>query len=59
MRYLKARRLDATYRELLGAEADSTTVTEVALRYGFNHLGKFAIEYKQAFGESPSVTLNH
>ena len=58
MQYLKARRLDATYRELLGGEADSTKVTEVALRYGFNHLGKFAIAYKQAFGESPSVTLN-
>ncbi len=58
MGFLKARRLDAAYRQLLGAELDSTTVTEVATRYGFNHLGKFAINYKQAFGESPSVTLN-
>ena len=55
--YLRAQRLDAAYRDLLGADADSTTVTEVASRYGFVHFGKFSIEYKQAFGESPSVTL--
>ena len=58
MGFLKARRLDAAYRQLLGAEADSIIVTEVAIRYGFNHLGKFAREYKRVFGELPSVTLN-
>lgn len=58
MGFLKARRLYAAYRRLLAAEAGSTRVTDVALRYGFNHFGKFAGEYKQAFGESPSVTLN-
>ncbi len=57
MGYLRARRLDAAYRDLLGADPHSTTVTEVASRYGFIHFGKFAIEYKQAFGESPSITL--
>ena len=57
MGFFRARRLDAAYRCLLAAEADSTKVTDVAVRYGFNHLGKFAMEYKKAFGESPSVTL--
>ena len=57
MQFLKARRLDAAYRDLLGANPESTSVTEVALRYGFNHLGKFASDYRQAFRESPSVTL--
>ena len=58
MGFLKARRLDAVYRQLLGAETGSTTVHEVAARYGFTHLGRFAMEFKQTFGESPSVTLN-
>lgn len=57
MGFLRTRRLDAAYRALLGADADSTTVTEVATHYGFSNLGKFAAEYRQTFGELPSVTL--
>jgi AraC-like DNA-binding protein len=59
MGFLKAKRMDAVYRKLLGAQAGETTVTEVATCYGFNHLGKFALEYKQTFRESPSATLRH
>lgn len=58
MGFLRARRLYAAYRQLLAAEADSTTVTAVAVNHGFNHLGKFAVSCKRTFGESPSVTLN-
>ncbi len=57
MQFLKARRLDAAYRDLLGTKPQHNSVTEVALRYGFNHLGMFAIDYRQAFGELPSATL--
>lgn len=56
--FLKHRRLDAAYRFLLGAKAGTATVTDAALRYGFVHLGKFAIEYRQIFGEMPSTTLS-
>jgi transcriptional regulator GlxA family with amidase domain len=50
-----ARRLEAV-RSLLGAGA-SGTVTEAAVRCGFSHLGRFSVEYRRAFGESPSDTL--
>jgi AraC-like DNA-binding protein len=56
--FLKQRRLDAAYRTLLGTESGTTTVTDTALRYGFLHMGKFAIEYRQAFGETPSTSLS-
>ncbi len=56
--FLKQRRLDAAYRTLLGAEPGSTTVTDTALRYGFSHMGKFAIEYRETFGEMPSTSLS-
>lgn len=57
MAFVRQRRLDACYTQLLGSEPDSTTVTDVAMSFGFGHLGKFAIAYKKAFGESPSASL--
>ena len=57
MMFVRQRRLDACYTQLLGSEPDSTTVTDVAMSFGFGHLGKFAITYKKAFGESPSASL--
>nr|WP_244122252.1 helix-turn-helix domain-containing protein [Burkholderia latens] len=32
-------------------------VTDIALKRGFAHLGRFAIDYNRAFGGSPSATL--
>lgn len=59
MGFLRAQRMEAAYRDLLGAEPGETSVTEVACRYGFTHLGKFAGEYKCLFRELPSETLRH
>ena len=44
-------------RRLLGNGHRSTSVTEVALRCGFDQLGRFAVEYRRHFGEKPSDTL--
>ena len=57
MAFIKQRRLDAAYLNLLRAKPGATTVTQVAIDYGFLHIGKFAIEYGKAFGESPSTSL--
>ena len=32
-------------------------VTEIATALGFVELGRFSVEYRRAFGESPSETL--
>jgi len=37
----------------------NSTVTTVALSSGFNQLGRFAAEYRKAFGELPSATIQH
>ena len=34
----------------------AATVTTVAMRFGFVHLGRFAAEYRRMFGEIPSET---
>ena len=36
----------------------STTVTEVALRWGFVELGRFSAYYRQRYNETPSETLH-
>jgi transcriptional regulator GlxA family with amidase domain len=56
MEFLKRSRLRRTREQLLAASA-GTTVREVALRWGFSHLGRFSADYQQTFGESPSQTL--
>jgi AraC-like DNA-binding protein len=56
MRYVRDQRFDRARRELLRAAPDAT-VTRVALRWGFAHLGRFAVDYRRRFGESPSDTL--
>lgn len=46
-------------REDLRRAGESTTVTEVALRWGFSQLGRFAVQYRKTFGELPSETLRN
>lgn len=56
MAYVRAIRLERAHEELrLGAPA--ATVSQVARRWGFVHLGRFAAAYERRYGQSPSVTL--
>jgi AraC-like DNA-binding protein len=56
-RYLLLRRMSLVRQALRQAAPDATSVTDVATRYGFWQLGRFAVEYQALFGESPSATL--
>jgi len=56
MNVLRDIRLEGSHQDLRSA-GPGTTVTEVALRWGCSHLGRFAEAYRQRFGESPSETL--
>jgi AraC family ethanolamine operon transcriptional activator len=57
MAYFKASRLNAVRQELRAA-ADTSTVHQIAQRWGFWHTGEFAAAYRRQFGELPSQTLN-
>jgi len=57
MRYLRDVRLDLAHDDLQAADWHSVTVAEVAHRWGFVNLGRFASAYHERFGELPSKTL--
>ena len=56
-KYLLLRRMHLARKALLTAEPSSATVTDIATGLGFFDLGRFAVEYRGLFGETPSVTL--
>jgi transcriptional regulator GlxA family with amidase domain len=56
-RRLRMLRLSGARRALLSARGRFVTVTEIATSFGFVELGRFSVEYRQTFGESPSETL--
>ncbi len=53
-RYLRALRLNRARADL---KRDAASVSEVAVRWGFWHFGRFASDYREMFGERPSETL--
>ena len=55
--YLHRLRLHRARDDLRKANSDSTTVTDVAMNWGFWHFGEFSRAYKNCFGEVPSKTL--
>jgi AraC-like DNA-binding protein len=60
MTFVRERRLERVHEELTDAvPTDGVTVTSVAERWGFHHLGSFAVEYRKRWGEAPSETLRH
>jgi AraC-like DNA-binding protein len=55
MRYLRDARF-ARVREALSRAEGQQSVTQIAMAWGFYHLGRFAVDYRSRFGETPSKT---
>jgi AraC-like DNA-binding protein len=55
--YIRRVRLDRVRQELLVSDPTAVTVREVAAGWGFAHLGRFAQQYAEEFGETPTTTL--
>ncbi len=56
-RYLRLRRMNLARRALIDADPNKMNVTDVAMRFGFWELGRFASAYRALFAETPSATL--
>ena len=56
--YVRGLRLEAARESLIAADpASGVTIARIALEHGFAHPGRFAMTYRERFGESPAATL--
>lgn len=56
MAYLHELRMLAAHRDLLES-GTRQAIADIALRWGFTHLGRFSAEYRKRFGQLPSQAL--
>ncbi len=56
--YLQRRRMALVREALKRASGSTALVKTIALAHGFWSLGRFSVEYRHMFGESPSATLD-
>jgi AraC family ethanolamine operon transcriptional activator len=57
MGYVRCARLSRVRHDLYLAEPRPRAVTQLAMKWGFWHLGQFSRDYRAFFGELPSETL--
>lgn len=55
--FIRITRLNGARRDLKAAITGEATVADIAMKWGFWHLGRFSAAYRDLFGESPSETL--
>jgi AraC-like DNA-binding protein len=54
--YLREVRLERAHADLISS-GPPATVTDIALRWGLTHMGRFAADYRRRYGRPPSQTL--
>jgi transcriptional regulator GlxA family with amidase domain len=57
-RYILLRRLNLARSALRRADPATASVAEIARSFQFSELGRFAVTYRNLFGEMPSTTLS-
>lgn len=59
LREIRLRRVHAELAAASYASYDSVTVTQIATKWGFGHLGHFGVAYRQKFGVTPNQTIRN
>ena len=55
--FLRLLKLNLVHQELQNAHIKQDTVSKVAIKWGFTHMGRFSAYYTELFGENPSQAL--
>jgi len=56
-RFMNLLKLNRAHEDLHLADAHKTNVSDIAIKWGYSHFGRFAKDYKALFGVLPSETL--
>lgn len=57
--FLRQLKLNIVRQELQKGDSGQNTVSKVALKWGFKHMGRFSAYYTELFGENPSLTFKN
>lgn len=55
--FVKSQRLTGTRGALMQAGPQRPSVSEIAGRWGFMHMGQYSADYRSLFGETPTMTV--
>ncbi len=55
--FIRILKLNLVHHELIQSQPAQTSVSRVAQKWGFTHMGRFANYYSELFGELPSASL--
>lgn len=58
MQYLRELRLHYAHLDLVAGNPSTISVRTAATRWGFAHMGRFAANYRQIYGQPPQTTLH-
>lgn len=57
LQFIRRHHMNGAHRDLRISDRRTATVAAIAEKWGFTEPGRFAVQYRQIFGRSPSVTL--
>ncbi len=55
--WFRCMKLNAIRREMQGSPDTGERISDIAMRWGFLHLGRFSEDYRRLFRERPTDTL--
>lgn len=57
--FLRLLKLNIVHQELQKSTPQQTSVSNIAIKWGFKHMGRFSAYYTELFAENPSLTLKN
>ncbi len=57
--FLRLLKLNIIHQELQKSNPEQNSVSKIAIKWGFKHMGRFSAYYTELFDENPSITLKN
>lgn len=57
--YIKAHHMNLVKNELVKLKGRKVRVSDIAIKFGFHHMGQFSADFKRHFGQNPSYYIKN